>query len=138
MSAADEKDAIRDVISRYCYGSDSGDTELWVEGFTEDCLWDGGAFGVLKGKDAMRDFKRASGEGSKGLRHLTLNTVIDLHGDTAHAVSYVAVVAQGQPAAIYFLGHYDDQFVKVAGQWRIKIRKLRADLADIDAPKVRA
>ncbi|EEF26936.1 conserved hypothetical protein [Ricinus communis] len=138
VSASDEKEAIREVLYGYCYGTDGGDTELWVEGFTEDCVWDGGAFGMLKGKDAMREFHRASGEGSKALRHLTLNSVIDLDGDTAHVVSYVAVVAQGQPAAIYFLGHYDDQFVKVDGQWRIKSRKVRADLADIDAPKVRA
>ena len=138
-SALEEKEAIREVLYRYCYGTDSGDTELWVEGFTEDCVWDGGPFeAVLNGKEEMRAYHKPNSEASKEMRHLNLNAVIDLQGDSAHVVSYVAVLLNGEPASIFFAGHYDDQFVKVDGQWRIKSRKLRKDLSEIDRPTVRA
>ena len=138
MSDLVEKEAIRDVLHRYCYGTDAGDTELWVEGFTDDCVWDGGPFGVQHGTAAMRAFHGPNADASKALRHLTLNTVIDLHGDTAHAVSYVVVLARSESFQVYFAGFYDDDFVKLAGRWRIRRRLLRADLSEIERPRVRA
>lgn len=69
------------------------------------------------------------------MRHL--NTVIDLQGEKAHVVSYVAVLMHKEPASIFFTGYYDDQFVELDGKWRIQSRKIRKDLAEIDKPKVK-
>ena len=136
MSTLEDREAIRDVLHRYCYGTDGGDTELWVEGFTDDCVWDGGPMGYLEGKEAMREFHKPNVENAKGMRHLTLNTVFDIQGDTARVISYVMVMLRGESPSVFFLGHYDDQFVKVDGKWRIKVRKLREDLSDVEAPRV--
>ena len=135
MSVAEDKEAIREVLYRYCYGTDNGDTELWVEGFTDDCFWDAGEMGVLRGKEAMREFHKPNAASARAMRHYTLNTLIDLQGDRAHVISYVLVIATGEPPTVFFTGFYEDRFVKIDSRWRIKSRLLRPDLADIDAPK---
>ena len=131
----EDKEAIRELLFRYCYGTDAGNVEGWVGGFTEECVWDGGPFGVCNGKQAMRDFYAQGVEQARTMRHLTLNTIIDVEGDSAHAVSYFAllqVAATG--TSILLSGFYDDALVRMGGQWRIASRKLRPDLSEIRLP----
>ena len=52
----EEKDAIHETIANYCFYFDSGVFDKWVDLFTDDGVWDGGALGVHKGKDALRAF----------------------------------------------------------------------------------
>lgn len=45
-SAIEEKEAIRELISRYCFATDrAADPEAWANLFTEDGIRDGEAFG---------------------------------------------------------------------------------------------
>jgi len=137
-SVIEDKDAIRDVLYRYCYGTDTGDVETWVGGFTEDCLWDGGPFGVCKGKEAMRAFYKQGGDAAKSMRHLTLNSIIDVQGDRAKAVSYVVVLGASETAtSIFFSGFYEDELVRKGGRWLIQTRKLRTDMSEMKLPTAR-
>ncbi len=134
-SVLEDKDVIRDMLSRYCYGTDAGDVETWVGGFTEDCVWDGGPFGVCHGKQAMREFYAPGVEQARTMRHLTLNSIIDVQGDRASAVSYVLLLQVSATGAnVIFTGFYDDALVRLDGRWRIRSRKIRTDLADIRLP----
>lgn len=131
----EDKEAIRELFYRYCYGTDTGDTETWVGVFTDDCLWDGGPFGVLNGKDAMRAFHKQGADQAKTMRHLTLNTLINVSGDQAQALSYVAVLGPGEKTMnIFFVGFYEDALVRQGGRWLIKSRKLRPDSSDLKLP----
>ena len=40
MSVIEEKDAIRDMMTRYCLAIDAGRYEEWVQCFTEDSICD--------------------------------------------------------------------------------------------------
>ena len=134
-SHLEDKEEIRELLHRYCYGTDAGNVEEWVAGFTDDCVWDGGPFGVCKGRDEMRAFYANGVEQARTMRHLTLNTVIDLEGDRARAVSYVVLLqAAATGTNVMFTGFYDDSLVRLDGQWRITNRKLRPDLSEIRLP----
>jgi ketosteroid isomerase-like protein len=131
----EDKEAIREVLYRYCYGTDTGDTEGWVRGFTEDCLWDGGPFGVCQGKDAMRAFHKEGGDAAKSMRHLTLNSLIDVQGDDARAVSYVFVFGVSDAGtSVVFSGFYEDVLIRKGSRWLIQARKLRPDMSEIRLP----
>ena len=124
----DEK-AIHDLLAAYCYCVDRGDVEALVDLFTEDCVWDGGPWGSVEGRQALREF-RSSSAASDAIktRHLSSSEVISITGDTAAACSYVLVmnVAQSPPAPLV-VGCYDDQFARVGKRWLFKSRRLRSD-----------
>ena len=134
-SMLEDKEAIREVLYRYCYGTDMGDTEAWVRGFTENCTWDGGPFGVCQGKDAMRALHKQGGDAAKSMRHLTLNSLIDVRGNHAEAVSYVLVFGVSDAgASVVFSGFYEDSLIREGGSWLIQARKLRPDMSEIRLP----
>ena len=134
-SMLEDKEAIREVLYRYCYGTDMGDTEAWVRDFAENCTWDGGAFGVCRSKDEMRAFHKQGGDASKAMRHLTLNSLIDVQADRAKAVSYVLLLGVSDAGTnIVFSGFYEDLLIREGGRWLIQSRKLRPDMSEISLP----
>lgn len=123
-----DHEAIRRVMTEYCFGTDTGDTERWLACFTDDIVWEGGAFGRFEGKEAGRAYHRGAGDASLNYRHINANHVIDIDGDRAAVRSYVLVLDQtGAAPAIMFSGFYDDVLVRSGGQWLIRSRKLVAD-----------
>ena len=58
-SALEDKDEIRDLISRYCHYIDSGRNEEWVGLFTEDGAFDSPILGRWEGRAKLRDFTQA-------------------------------------------------------------------------------
>jgi 3-phenylpropionate/cinnamic acid dioxygenase small subunit len=131
MNLSEEKDQIRDVLSNYCFYTDGGYPDRWVDLFTDDCQWDGGPFGVCGSKEELRAFIRQGGDAGIGMKHMTTNIVISLEGAQARARSYVLVLGKAdQGNSILFAGHYDDVLVKTDGRWLIRSRKLRSDLSE--------
>jgi len=125
-----DEEAIRRLMAEYCLGTDTGNTERWASCFTDDVVWDGGAFGRYEGKEACRAFHQASGGASSALRHLNINPAIDVDGDRATVQSYIIVIQPGEGApGVLFCGFYDDVMVKRDGRWLIQSRVLRSELA---------
>lgn len=125
MSAwLEDKDAIRDLLSNYCFYIDHGQSALYAALFIEECVWDGGPWGRFEGRSALHDFiGAASAVGGPVSRHFTANEVITVNGDTATARSYVMVVnGAANPPVPAFIGSYEDSFVKVGGRWLFKTR----------------
>ena len=55
-SLLEEKDAIRDLMYRYCFTSDrAGDPDGWAALFTEDGIWESDE-ARLEGREQMRRF----------------------------------------------------------------------------------
>jgi hypothetical protein len=128
----EEKDSIREMMARYCFFTDSGQSEKYADLFTEDCEWDGGPFGRYVGKAALLAMHKGGGDSATKLRHVNTNVVITVKGNEAHAVSYVCVLGLGeQPPALFFAGSYLDHLVKRGGRWLFKTRRLVSDLAAV-------
>jgi ketosteroid isomerase-like protein len=117
----DDIEKIRRLIFEYCYATDSGDKEAWVSTFTEDVIWDG-PFGSFVGRDGGRAFLGDSD--TSGMRHLTMNSVIDVDGDNATGRSYIVVMVAGEAPTAIFAGVYQDRYVRQNGRWLIAERHL--------------
>jgi ketosteroid isomerase-like protein len=123
-----DHEAIRRLLAEYCFATDAGATERWVSCFTDDVVWDGGAFGRFEGKPAARAYHRAAGDAITRFRHITTNLLIELNDDQAEVRSYVQVYDRsGETPKIMFFGFYDDCLRKEDGRWRIARRRLTAE-----------
>lgn len=127
-------EAIRRLMADYCFGTDTGDTDAWVECFTDDIIWDGGAFGRFDSREEARAYHGAAGDAIFNFRHINTNHRIDVQGDRATVASYVQVYDQSAtPPALMFSGFYDDELVRQNGRWLIRRRKLVADARELRA-----
>jgi uncharacterized protein (TIGR02246 family) len=119
-SLLEEKDAIRDLMYRYCFETDrAADPDAWAALFTEDGIWDGAEFGRIQGRDGLRDFMvKATSGGGAGFRHNMSNILIEVEGERAQARSYFLLVQVGKDGPKpFYAGYYEDRFVKQGGQW---------------------
>jgi SnoaL-like domain len=130
-SMLEDKDAIREMFAQYCFYTDSGQFEKYVNLFTEDCDWDGGPFGHHQGRANLLAMLKQGGDTATKLRHSTTNSLITINGNEARAISYVQVLGVGEPApVIFFAGIYLDYLIKQNGRWLFKQRKLRTDFSE--------
>jgi len=126
----EEKDNIREMMARYCFYTDSGQSDKYADLFTEDCDWDGGPFGRCLGKAALLAMHKGGGDGATKLLHVNTNVVITVKGNEAQAISYVCVLGVGeQSPTVLFVGSYLDQLVKQSGRWLFKTRRIVTDLS---------
>jgi uncharacterized protein (TIGR02246 family) len=126
-SPHEEKDAIREVMARYCFALDDGRFADMAALFTEDGTWQT-FFGKATGRKAIAEF--AAGlrahrtDNPRAIHHVT-NIVITLDGDTAKVRSNWTTV-QNSPDGpkIGSGGAYDDEMVKVGGKWYFRYRTI--------------
>jgi len=133
LQVLQDKDAIRELFTKYCFLTDSNSVTERAELFTEDCEYnvDGEE---LRGRDATKvivDHDLPEGR-IRPIKHLTLNVAIEVNGDEARADSY-ALVIQRSPDGLSLntivVGRYEDVLVKQDGNWLFKIRTQYEDLA---------
>jgi 3-phenylpropionate/cinnamic acid dioxygenase small subunit len=127
-TAAQDKEAIREVLAEYCFRLDNGRFDDMAALFTEDGTWDT-AFGRATGRAAIAELARSLRSGGPQPRprgiHLVTNVAIDL--DEARArVRSNWIVATNSPAgpAIGSGGGYADDMVKTESGWRFLTRKI--------------
>jgi 3-phenylpropionate/cinnamic acid dioxygenase small subunit len=132
MSALEDKDAIRELLARYCFLLDGFRLTEFAALFTADGEWIS-RNGNATGRDAIERLLRGLvPEPAPGRRrkHLTTNIVIELAGDRASVTSNFLVVRHSEAGpAIAVAGTYDDTVVKTGGEWKFKSRKLSHDIA---------
>lgn len=131
LSSADQL-AIRDVIARYAWALDTGDSDGFVGCFWPDgaLVWD--AFERperWEGEAALRhfaDFFRSL-PSSAGRQHHVSNIVIERCPGGARSRSYAAVaLRQGDgPHLLNVMGYYEDLFRREDRQWRLAERVIR-------------
>jgi hypothetical protein len=132
-SYADDRAAIEDLQARYLFALDFHDPDLYVTTFTEDGILDYGS-GIVKGRKAIHDViaKMPSPRATEGVRpaaarHNISNIVLKIEGNKATGRSYWFHYANDNPerrAALDGFGHYEDELVKVNGQWLFTKRKI--------------
>ena len=127
-TALEEKDAIREVLTDYCFRLDDGRFAEMAALFTENGTWDT-AFGRATGRaviaELARSLREQVGDQRSHAIHLVTNISITLDGASARVRSNWTVV-QNSPEGpkIGSGGAYHDELVKVGGQWLFRYRKI--------------
>jgi hypothetical protein len=138
-SYAEDRAMIEDLQARYLFALDFRDPEAYAATFAEDGVLDYGA-GKIVGREAiaamvanMREgAERARAEDTSGLRpaagrHNISNIVLEIDGDRALGTAYWFHMGNANPersAQLNSFGHYEDELVKVDGQWLFSLRKI--------------
>jgi len=132
-NALEEKDAIREVLTDYCFRLDDGRFAEMAALFTENGTWDT-AFGRATGRaviaELARSLREQVGDQRSHAIHLVTNISITLDGASARVRSNWTVV-QNSPEGpkIGSGGAYHDELVKVGGQWLFRYRKIDRSIA---------
>lgn len=134
---ARDRAEIRDLMGRYLFAMDWHDVDAYAGCFTEDGVLDY-AMARLEGREAIRQgalkFREAVGElftredGSPALlRHVLDHIVIRVEGDAAWTTAFWWEMTDGGPGRtpeIQSYGTYEDELLRVDGQWLFSHRKI--------------
>jgi ketosteroid isomerase-like protein len=134
---ADDRAEIMNLSNRYMVAVDAGDIETVMSTWAEDGVleWIGGVErGAAEIREAMSNFGGArkveipeAATSRPRTRHQIINHVIDVDGDTAKTIAYWFAMTNNTPqkdVQIMYMGHYEDELVKLDGHWRFKHRKV--------------
>jgi ketosteroid isomerase-like protein len=120
-----DKQAIREVIMRYCRGVDRCDAALISSAYHPDALDFHGSrnfTGETVGRGLVDGLLTTA---LRSMHHVT-NQVITVHGDTAGCESYYAAFRveehDGAERVLQALGRYVDRLERRDGEWRIAHR----------------
>lgn len=129
-SVLEEKDAIRELMARYCFHFDNGEFNQWLDLFTDDGVFDLGAMGRISGRVGLQQFLKTIPltNGLPLMKHCVMNSIVSVTGKHATARSYVIVVRGGEQVTVSIAGRYEDQVVKDGNTWRFNERKVHFDL----------
>ena len=130
-SYAEDRARIEDLQARYLFALDSFDLDTYVSTFTEDGILDIVEYQVQGREEIRKSLEESqavfvpSAEAEKELypassRHNITNIVIKIDGDKAEGRAYWFHYGNNNPerkAEIDAYGHYEDEMVKVNGQW---------------------
>jgi hypothetical protein len=134
----DDRALIEDLQARYLFAFDFGDPDGYAGTFAADGVLDFGQ-GEVKGREAIAKFiadgrkrtlearaKTPPGERPSIGRHIINNMVVTIDGNKAHGVAYWTHMTSGANGrgTVDFFGHYEDDMVKVKGQWLFARRRI--------------
>jgi len=136
---AEDRSMIEDLQARYLFALDFRDADAYAATFAEDGVLDYGA-GKIEGRAAIREMvaglranaERQRSEDTSGLRpaagrHNISNIVVTIDGDRATGTAYWFHMGNANPeraAQLNSFGHYEDELVKVDGEWLFSLRKI--------------
>ncbi|WP_419825996.1 nuclear transport factor 2 family protein [Sphingomonas sp.] len=126
-----DREAIRDVVARYCFGTDRcDDAVLWSVYWPEAT----DNHGVFSGPvHEYIPFARKIADGTDSMQHFVGSMLIRVTGDTARTESYffayIRYRAETGPEDKLVAGRYLDEMEKRDGEWRILRRKVDFDWA---------
>jgi hypothetical protein len=121
-----DEECIRRVLAEFIQLRDDKRFVEWVDLFTEDATFEYGSHHLV-GRSAIRENVEALLRNDKG-KHLCVNSIIDVSGDTASVSSdflKVNPIDDGSGADGYgvgTMGRYEDHFVRRSGAWKIAKR----------------
>jgi len=133
ISAADEKDAIRELMARYCHALDACRFGEVASLFAEDGVWTttyGNARGRTQIETLLASVVPKPGEGPQRKHYIT-NIIVTLAGDDrANARSDYLVIRESPGGLIPVMGGtYLDMFVKREGEWQFLRKELVHNIA---------
>ena len=131
----EDREEIRQLLMDYGRFLDQRDFASFSSLFAEEeGVWSGG-MGEAKGSKAICTLMEETIGKSTDINttpnyHLFMNEVIHVNGDEADATSKWIFVVQGEKGGPqpFFLGHYEDSFIRENGRWKFLKRVVHADI----------
>ena len=136
---AEDRALIEDLQARYMFALDFGDIDTYVATFTEDGVLDIGE-GEWRGRETIKERllaipRREEPLASPGApkprpasgRHNITNIVLKIDGNRAWGRAYWFHMGNENPersAALDSYGHYEDELIKVNGEWLFSRRRI--------------
>jgi hypothetical protein len=123
-----DQECIRRVLAEFIQLRDDKRFAEWIELFTEDGTFEYGSHHLV-GRSAIRENVEALLRNDRG-KHLCVNSIIDVSGDTASVSSDFLKVNPSNSGSgaigyeIGTMGRYEDHFVRRDGEWKIARRKV--------------
>ncbi len=117
---------IHELMARYNHAIDFGDTDAWVETFTEDGVFHGG-MGRFEGKTELLNFAQGFVREFPDGRHWINNIVIEFDGNTARSTCYLHFFRASDGLKTQATGRYNDRLRMVDGHWRFVERVVLLD-----------
>jgi hypothetical protein len=121
-------ECIKQLKYRYCKYCDAGyDAKGIASLFADDAVAD---YGSDYNVGADQIFKRFVGESTKipFAAHMVTNPLIHVNGDTAHGTWWIVMpctrMVNEKPTAYWFVGEYDEDYVKINGEWKFKTLRI--------------
>jgi len=121
-------EAIRQLKYTYCHYCDIGyKPELIASLFSDDAIADYGSDYNVGPEQVANRFR---GEDKKipFAAHLVANPIISVDGDTGHGTWWIIMpstyMVDEKPVAKWFLGEYEEDYVRIGGQWKFKTLKI--------------
>jgi 3-phenylpropionate/cinnamic acid dioxygenase small subunit len=129
---SDARDAIRNLLGRYCELMDAAEWDALGDLFAGATLVGPAGEAVAEGAAAVAAlYERGTKlhDGSPRTRHVTSNSIIEVDGETATARSVYLVFqsADGFPLQPIITGRYEDAFQCESGRWRFARRQFFVD-----------
>ncbi len=128
----EDRIAIQDLIARYGWALDTGDIEGLVACFTPDGVVIEEVFedpDRWEGHEGVRRLAQhyGSSPGFPGRQHHVTQSIVE--GDSVRcsvkSFAFVTECRGEPPYTLRFTGYYDDQLVKIDGEWFFKERVIR-------------
>ena len=137
VQALEDREEIRALILAYGQAHDHRDYRTFASLFAANGEWIGG-LGSAKGPDAIfalmdKSIGHNPLPNGSGTFHVLTNDQIELDGDRASSTTkwiYLTAADDNSPKLTY-LGHYDDQFVRENGRWRVLRRQSISDISPL-------
>ncbi len=128
---------ISKLIHRYNSTVDQMDFDGWAACFADGGVFDGAyqSFTLPGDLDAFRQMSLQIMDAAPNIRHLTTNLMTTVDGDRATAESFLTLISTPNArkdgtvpnSRILQAGAYHDELVRVDGQWKFKIRRVKID-----------
>jgi SnoaL-like domain len=124
------KQAITDVLYRYCYAVDRIDPDLGAQ------IWHPGGLahyeGIFEGTaEDYLNFVFESHRKTDATSHQLTNIAINVEGDRATSESYITACVRANNNDIVVRGRYTDTWSRRDGNWRIDERRYRHDVVQV-------
>ncbi|MDH4556991.1 nuclear transport factor 2 family protein [Pseudomonas sp. BN417] len=130
-----DKQAIYEVLIRYCRGVDRCDEEL-IRSVYHDDAYDDHGYWRGSGSDFARFVSARLTAANLATTHSITNVLIEVHGDTAQSESQVmaTLVRKGSPQLADVMGaRYLDRLSRRNGEWKIDERTVVLDWHKVEA-----
>ena len=126
------KDAIREAMAKYCHALDACNFAGVAALFAEDGVWTTD-YGTATGRAEIEAFLAkvvpTKGNGPQR-KHYICNTLIEVAGSEASAVSDYLIIRESEAGLIPVMGGtYKDRFRQVGGRWLFSQKFLVHDIA---------
>ncbi len=123
----EDRVAIRELLETYGDAVNQRDAKVWGATWTEDGSWTLPEMETVEGRAKIVEMWTTAMSHFPGVVFLVTPGTIEIDGNTARMRSYTSEVyddpATGQTRRDH--GQYDDELVKIGGDWKFKSRRFR-------------